>query len=235
MKAERAHLMLVGALAMALVAGAPAIGLAQSAEIARVNDAATVFGEIMKAPDSGIPGSILEKAEAIAIFPGVIRAGLAVGGQHGRGVISVRNRAAGTWSAPAFLTLTGGSFGAQIGVQSIDVVLVIMDATGVQRLLGNQFKLGAEASVAAGPVGRSAEAATDVQMRAKILSYSRSRGLFAGVALNGSTMAADENANKRMYGRKYQSREVIDKVSLREDLPEPVVKLRKTLAEHAGR
>lgn len=235
MKAERAHLMLVGALAMALVAGAPAIGLAQSAEIARVNDATTVFGEIMKAPDSGIPGSILEKAEAIAIFPGVIRAGLAVGGQHGRGVISVRNRAAGTWSAPAFLTLTGGSFGAQIGVQSIDVVLVIMDATGVQRLLGNQFKLGAEASVAAGPVGRSAEAATDVQMRAKILSYSRSRGLFAGVALNGSTMAADENANKRMYGKKYQSREVIDKVSLREDLPEPVIKLRKTLAEHAGR
>ena len=130
----------------------------------------------------------------------MIRAGLAVGGQFGRGVICVRNRATNTWSAPAFLTIAGGSFGLQIGGQSIDIVLVIMDKTGVDRLLGNQFKIGAEASAAAGPVGRSAEAATDIQMRAKILSYSRSRGLFAGVALNGSTMAADEDANARFYG-----------------------------------
>lgn len=204
---------------------------AQSAEEARLNDASTVLGEILSAPDGGIPGSIMDKAEAIAIFPGVIRAGFAVGGQFGRGIISVRNRAAGTWSAPAFLTIAGGSIGAQIGGQSIDIVLVIMDPTGVQRLLGNQFKLGAEASVAAGPVGRSAEAATDIQLRAKILSYSRSRGLFAGVALNGSTMAEDADANQRVYGVRLGSREVVEKGSARTDLPAPVTRFRTFLAD----
>lgn len=224
---------------LALVAGvALTLGgtraYAQASEDARINDAATVFGEILAAPDSGIPGGILDKAEAIAIFPGVIRAGFAVGGQFGHGIICVRDRATNTWSAPAFLTLAGGSFGAQIGAQSIDVVLVIMDATGVQRLLGNQFKLGAEASVAAGPVGRSAEAATDIQMRAKILSYSRSRGLFAGVALNGSTMAADENANERFYGQRLGSKDVVEKASARTDLPASVGRLRKILRDQVG-
>jgi len=199
-----------------------------------VRDAATVFGEIMSAPDGGIPKSILDKAEAIAIFPGVIRAGLAVGGQFGRGVISVRDRAANAWSAPAFLTIAGGSFGLQIGGQSIDLVLVIMDKTGLDRLLGNQFKIGAEASAAAGPVGRSAEASTDIQMRAKILSYSRSRGLFAGIALNGSTLAADEDGNGRFYGRRMGSREVVEKASAQEDLPAAVGILRKALGQHAG-
>lgn len=227
------RLALVAVATLTLVARAPAVQ-AQGAEEARVNDAVTVFGEIMQAPDRGIPSGILDKAEAIAIFPGVIRAGFAVGGQFGRGMICVRNRATGGWSAPAFLTIAGGSFGAQIGAQSIDVVLVIMDPVGVQRLLGNQFKLGAEASVAAGPVGRSAEAATDIQLRAKILSYSRSRGLFAGVALNGSTMAEDEEANQRLYGQRLGSREVIDKVSGREDLPPAVGRLRKVLTDWVG-
>jgi lipid-binding SYLF domain-containing protein len=207
---------------------------AQAKEAARVRDATTVFGEIMSAPDGGIPKSILDKAEAIAIFPGVLRAGLAVGGQFGHGIISVRNDSTRTWSAPAFLTIAGGSFGLQIGGQSIDLVLVIMDKTGVERLLGNQFKIGAEASAAAGPVGRSAEAATDIQMRAKILSYSRSRGLFAGIALNGSTLSADEDANKRFYGQKMGSREVVEKVSAREDLPAAVAELRKAFRQHAG-
>ena len=208
---------------------------AQSGEEARINDAVTILGEITSAPDGGIPRSILDKAEAIAVFPGVIRAGLGLGGQRGHGVISVRNRASGTWSAPAFLTITGGSFGMQIGAQSIDLILVIMDPTGVQRLLGNQFKLGGEASVAAGPVGRSAEAATDLQMRAKILSYSRSRGLFAGIALNGSTMRADVDANERFYGQRYRSRDVVDKASARADLPAAAGKLRKTLGDLAPR
>lgn len=207
---------------------------AQSKEAARVRDAVTVFGEIMSAPDGGIPKSILDKAAAIAIFPGVLRAGLAVGGQFGRGIISVRNDATHTWSAPAFLTIAGGSFGLQIGGQSIDLVLVIMDKTGVDRLLGNQFKIGAEASAAAGPVGRSAEAATDIQMRAKILSYSRSRGLFAGIALNGSTLASDEKANQRYYGRRMGSREVVEKASARDNLPAEVGELRKAFTQYAG-
>ncbi len=207
---------------------------AQTGEEARVDDAATVFTEIMTAPDSGIPKAILDRTEAIAVFPGVIRAGFAVGGQWGRGVICVRDRSTNTWSAPAFLTIAGGSFGAQIGAQSIDLILLIMDPTGVQRLLGNQFKIGGEASVAGGPVGRSAEAATDVQLRAKILSYSRSRGLFAGVAVDGSSLAADRDANERLYGERYTSREAVDKGSKRDNLPAPVVRLRKVLKDWVG-
>jgi SH3 domain-containing YSC84-like protein 1 len=222
------------ALVVVLVLASAAAALAQVKETSRVRDATTVFSEIMSAPDGGIPKSILDKAEAIAIFPGVIRAGLAVGGQFGHGLISVRNRETNAWSAPAFLTIAGGSFGLQIGGQSIDLVLVIMDKTGVDRLLGNQFKIGAEASAAAGPVGRSAEAATDIQMRAKILSYSRSRGLFAGVALNGSTLAADEDANRRFYGQRMDSREVVQKASPREDLPAAVGDLRKAFGRYAG-
>jgi lipid-binding SYLF domain-containing protein len=207
---------------------------AQFKEAARVRDATTVFREIMSAPDAGIPKSILDNAEAIAIFPGVLRAGFVVGGQFGHGIISVRNDSTRSWSAPAFLTIAGGSFGLQIGGQSTDLVLVIMDKTGVDRLLSNQFKIGGEASAAAGPVGRSAEAATDIQLRAKILSYSRSRGLFAGIALNGSTLASDEKANQRYYGRKMGSREVIEKTSARDNLPAEVGDLRKTFTEYAG-
>jgi SH3 domain-containing YSC84-like protein 1 len=206
---------------------------AQSAESARVDDAATVFREVMEAPDSSIPRAVLDKAEAIAIFPGVIRAGFAVGGQWGRGLISTRDEKTGLWSAPAFLTVAGGSFGAQIGAQAIDVVLVIMDQVGVQRLLGNQFKIGGEAAAAAGPVGRAAEASTDIQLRAKILSYSRSRGLFLGVALNGSTLTADRDANGRFYGKRLGSRETIADAWTRTDLPEPVERLRTLLKKFA--
>jgi lipid-binding SYLF domain-containing protein len=220
------------AVAWGLLLAGPA--WAQAGEQARVEDAATVFTEIMTAPDSGIPKAVLDQTEAVAIFPGVIRAGFAVGGQWGRGVICVRDRDAKTWSAPAFLTIAGGSFGAQIGAQSIDLVLLIMDREGVQRLLGNQFKIGGEASAAAGPVGRSAEAATDVQLRAKILSYSRSRGLFAGVAVDGSSLASDRDANARLYGERAGSREVVDKASKREDLPASVKRLRKVLADWVG-
>jgi len=205
---------------------------AQVAEAARVSDAATVFSEIMQAPDGGIPKAVLDKAEAIAIFPGVLRAGFAFGGQWGRGIISVRDAKTGAWSAPAFLTIAGGSFGLQIGGQSIDLVLVIMDQTGVQRLLGNQFKIGGEASAAAGPVGRSTEAATDIQLRAKILSYSRSRGLFAGVALNGSTLKADPDANGRLYGKRMSSREVLGAPSASANLPDSVGRLRTLLKQY---
>ena len=140
----------------------------ESDEARRVREAVTVFGEIMSAEDKSIPQAILEKVEAIAIFPSTVRAGFIVGGQRGRGVISARNE--GAWSAPAFLTLTGGSFGLQIGGQAADIILVINDRRGLENLVRNQFTLGADAAVAAGPVGRDAKAATDIQMRAQILS-----------------------------------------------------------------
>ena len=189
------------AVAAIVLAGYPAVPSArqESEDARRLRDAATSFGEIMSAEDKAIPKAILGKAEAIAIFPGTVKAGFVVGGMRGRGVISART--SGTWSAPAFLTLTGGSFGLQIGGQAADIVLVINGRRGLDSLISNQFKLGADAAVAAGPVGRDAQAATDLQLRAQILSYSRARGLFAGVTVNGSTVRPDRDANERFYLR----------------------------------
>lgn len=223
----------VGLAALTLVAVTVAPAGAQDKDLSRVSDAATVFTEIMDAPDGGVPRSVLEKAEGIAIFPGVVRAGFIIGGQFGRGVICVRNAETGVWSAPAFIKIAGGSFGAQIGGQATDLILVIQSKLGVQRLLSNKFKIGGEASVAAGPVGRSAEASTDIQLRAMILSYSRSRGLFAGIAINGSTLGEDRDADKRVYGKDMGSRDVMGEPSTRTDLPESITKLRSTLKHYA--
>ncbi len=185
--------------------------LAQKAEdeVKRINDATTVLEEIMSAADKAVPSSVMEKAEAIAVFPSLLKGGLGVGGQRGRGIISVRDKKAGGWSSPAFLTITGGSIGAQIGVQAIDLVLVINNQRGLEQLVKNQFKVGADASVAAGPVGRDASASTDIQMRAQILSYSRTRGLFAGVTLNGTTIRQDRDANERFYGTAYRTGQIV--------------------------
>ena len=195
------------AAALATALSITTVAQQESAEAKRVRDAATAFGEIMGAEDNAIPAAILEKAEGIAIFPGTLRAGFIVGGMRGRGIISARND--GRWSAPAFLTLTGGSLGLQIGGQAADLVLVIRDRRGLENLVSNQFKLGADAGVAAGPVGREAQAATDVQLRAQILSYSRARGLFAGVTVNGSTVRQDRDANERFYGRRLETKEIV--------------------------
>jgi lipid-binding SYLF domain-containing protein len=150
---------------------------------------------------------ILGKAEGIAIFPNTIKGGFVVGGMRGRGVISART--ASGWSAPAFMTLTGGSIGLQIGGQAADLILVIMQRRGLESLVRNQFKLGADASVAAGPVGRDAQASTDLQLRAEILSYSRARGLFAGVTINGSTVRTDRDANERFYGKRLETGQIL--------------------------
>ena len=178
-----------------------------SDEAKRVRDATMVFGEIMGAEDKAIPRAILGKAEGIAIFPGTIKAGFVVGGMRGRGILSART--ASGWSSPAFMTLTGGSFGLQIGGQAADIILVIRDRRGLENLVRNQFKIGADASVAAGPVGRDAQAATDIQLRAQILSYSRARGLFAGVTINGSTIREDRDANERFYGKPLQTKQIV--------------------------
>jgi lipid-binding SYLF domain-containing protein len=178
-------------------------------EVKRVTEATTVLDEIMGAADKSVPRAIMEKAEAIAVFPSMLKGGLVVGAQHGRGIISARDKKNGGWSSPGFLTITGGSIGAQIGAQAIDLVLVINGQRGLEQLVKNQFKVGADASVAAGPVGRDATASTDIQMRAQILSYSRSRGLFAGVTLNGSTIRQDRDANERFYGTAFRTGQIL--------------------------
>ena len=197
------------AVAVALLVGTGPLARARqlSDEAKRVQESAIVFGEIMGAEDQAIPRAIMGKAAGIAIFPSTIKAGFIFGGMRGRGIISARNE--GGWSAPAFLTLTGGSFGLQIGGEAADLVLVINDRRGLETLVSNQFKLGADAAVAAGPVGRDAQASTDLQLRAQILSYSRSRGLFAGVTVSGSTVRQDRDANQRFYGKPLDTKQII--------------------------
>ena len=211
--------------------GSHAVGAQTGGEALRVANATKVLDEVMGAADKGVPSSIMESALGIAVFPSLLKGGLVFGAQHGRGILSVRDKKGGGWSSPAFLTITGGSFGAQIGGQAIDLILVIKDQRGLEQLVSNQFKVGADASVAAGPVGREASAATDIQMRAQILSYSRSRGLFAGVTLNGSTIRQDRDANDRFYGMGYRTGQIVF-----EGLggsPDPVGAWKATLTKYA--
>jgi lipid-binding SYLF domain-containing protein len=197
--------LLLAGLALHLGTG---LAIAQHDELERLRNATIVFEEMMDAPDNAIPRAILEKAAAVAVIPNTIKAGFIFGGHRGKGVISARNRQ-GEWSQPAFLTLTGGSFGLQIGGQAVDLILVIMNRRGLEKLLQNEFKFGADASAVVGPVGRDAEASTDLTLRAEIISYSRTRGLFAGITLKGSTIKADRDANERFYDYPYGSAQLV--------------------------
>lgn len=165
----------------------------------RVQAAATVLDEIQSAPDTGIPQDVLGSAECVAVVPSMLKAGFVFGARYGRGVSSCRTPKG--WSAPAFFTIEGGSFGLQIGGQAVDLVMLIMNKDGMQNLLSSQFKLGADASVAAGPVGRAAAADTDWKMRAQVLSYSRARGVFAGLELSGAVIKQDKDSTREFYGR----------------------------------
>jgi len=180
---------------------------AQQVETDRIAEAARVLEEVLSAPDKGVPQSIVEKAQAIVVIPSTVKGALLIGAQRGKGVISTKSGS--TWSAPAFVTLTGGSIGLQIGGQATDIVLVVVNERGIDNLSQNTFKIGGDASVAAGPVGREATAATDYRLQAQILSYSRSRGLFAGVSLAGSTIRADRDANEKIYGVGYSTRNIV--------------------------
>ena len=175
------------------------VAFASEAAASRLQDAATVLDEIMATPDKGIPSEILGSAKCIAVVPSLLKGGFVVGAMHGRGMATCRT--ATGWSAPAPLTTTGGSIGLQIGGQAVDVIMVVMNDRGMQALLTNKFKLGADASVAAGPVGRHAEGATDWKLRAEVLTYSRARGLFAGITFNGAVIKQDEDATRELYGR----------------------------------
>jgi lipid-binding SYLF domain-containing protein len=199
----------VVALALTVAATLSRTVAADSDEADRVKESATVLNEIMGAPDQAIPESVLDKAVGIAVFPGTVRGGFIVGAERGRGILSARDAKSKTWSAPAFLTITGGSLGLQIGLRATDLILVIQNQRGIENLVRNEFKVGAGAAVTGGPVGRDAQAATDIQLRAEILSYSRSRGLFAGATIEGSTIKEDRDANGRFYGDKLTTRAVV--------------------------
>ncbi len=170
----------------------------ESKAASRVQAAADVLNEIQGAPDQGIPEEVLGSAECLAVVPTMLNGGFIVGARYGRGVSSCRTPKG--WSAPAFFSVEGGSFGFQIGVQAVDLVMLVMNDDGMRNLLSSKFKLGADASVAAGPVGRHAAADTDWKMRAQVLSYSRARGVFAGVALDGALVHQDKDATREFYG-----------------------------------
>src|SRR5450755_1009233 len=184
--------------------------LAQNSDSAkRLNEAAAVFSEVMAAPDKGIPRELLGKAYCIVIVPDLKTAAFVVGGKYGKGYLSCRNKSGTGWSAPATIRIEGGSVGFQIGGSETDLIMLVMNARGMDKLLASKFTLGAAGSVAAGPVGRTATAQTDAQMHAEILSWSRSQGLFAGVALEGATLRQDLDDNAALYGSKLENRDIV--------------------------
>ena len=177
----------------------------------RLNEAAEVFSEVMSAPDKGIPQELLENAHCVVIVPGLKTAAFIFGGKYGKGYLSCRNHDGAGWSAPGTVRIEGGSVGFQIGGSETDLIMLVMNDRGEDKLLSSKFTLGAEGSVAAGPVGRTATAQTDAQLHAEILSWSRSQGLFAGVALEGATLRQDLDDNATLYGKKLENREIVTK------------------------
>lgn len=223
------HRLLLAALVLLL----PAMSAhAEDPPLVRAQNSVRVLKEIMEAPDKSIPVDLLKEAHAIAVIPDMIKAGFIFGGRRGEGLISVKGPD-GTWSNPSFVTLTGGSVGFQAGVSSTDVILVFRTQRGVDSIVNGKFTLGADAAAAAGPVGRTATASTDSQFKAEIYSYSRSRGLFAGVALDGSALRIDYDANEATYGKGITPRRIFEGgVS---NVPAPVVDFRDRLEEYTQR
>lgn len=193
---------------LALVVTQIALASDREEDVARTQKAAEVFKEIMDTPDRGIPHDLLRKAQCIAIIPGDKKFAFIFGGAYGRGLATCRSSRG--WSAPIFIAIDGGSVGYQIGGSSTDIVLLFMNQHALQSLLSDKFKLGADASVAAGPVGRSAAAATDLKLNAEILSYSRSKGLFAGVSLDGAVVQADKTGDRALYGADVNRHEILN-------------------------
>ncbi len=197
----------------------------------QLEKATSVLNEIMSTPDNGIPSDLLNRAVCVGIVPSQLKFALGVGGTYGRGVLVCRKGGNGPWAAPSMFTMGGGSFGFQIGGKATDVVFIVMNTDGIKKLVQDSVKLGAEASVAAGPVGRSAEGATDVQLHAQILSYSRTRGLFAGVSLDGAVVKQDKGDNKILYGREISARDILIKGEVAP--PASAAELDKTLSKYS--
>ncbi len=192
---------------LALLAVAPLLASREDA-VRRLDDATGVLSDIMAAPDKGIPSDLMQKAQCVVVVPGMKKGAFIVGAKYGKGFLSCRT--ANGWSAPGAIRIEGGSFGFQIGASETDVVLLVMNQHGANRLLGDQFTLGGEGEIAAGPVGRDAQAQTDARMTAEILSWSRTRGVFAGISLQGATLRQDRDDNEDLYGRKLTNREIVD-------------------------
>lgn len=178
-----------------------------SEQVKRMDAAATVLDEIMGTPDKGIPEELLDSAKCVAVVPSMVKIGFVFGGRHGRGLATCRTSTG--WSAPAPFTITGGSWGLQIGGEAIDVVMLVMNDNGMEKMLSSKFKIGADASAAAGPIGRHVQAETDWKMRAEVLTYSRARGAFAGVTVNGASITQDKDGTRILYGRMIPSAQIL--------------------------
>lgn len=215
----------------ALVAGPAAAGPTKK-EARILRDASKVVNTLVATPDGSIPQDLLEAAECIGVFPAVKKGAFIVGGEHGRGVVSCRD-ADGRMGAPAFYSLGGASFGLQAGGSSTDIVFLVMNPDGIEHLVADRFTIGAEAAAAAGPVGRRAQAATDAQMNAQILSWSRSRGLFAGLMLNGAVVQPSEDANARLYGGTTSARDIL--VQHEKQVPVAASQFVRTIRTHTDR
>ena len=219
------------ALVLMFVLVGPQAARAGEAENQRVSNAVRVLREILQAPDRRVPSDMIANAYAVAVVPDVIKAGLVIGGRHGQGLIAVKTDN-GTWSNPSFISMSGGSIGFQAGVSSTDVVLVFRTQRGVDSIVHGKFTLGADASAAAGPVGRTAQASTDASLKAEIYSYSRARGLFAGAALDGSVISIDNDANAAVYGAGITPRRIFaGQVS---NVPNAIVDFRDRLEEYTA-
>jgi lipid-binding SYLF domain-containing protein len=209
----------------------PPVSMADSIEGKRVALATEILTDIMSIPEKEIPPSLLRNAHGIAIIPGVIKVGFVFGGRFGKGIVSIRTKE-GEWSNPAFLTLGGGSFGFQIGAQSTDIILVFKSSSSIENMGSGKFTLGADASIAAGPMGRHAEFDTDILLKAEIYSYSRSRGLFAGVSFEGSILHIDKDSNAAFYGKEDISTDDIF-ANKKIKAPDTAKELRKVLSKYA--
>jgi lipid-binding SYLF domain-containing protein len=229
---KRRVLILVLALALVLPL------LAQNRESGRVENAGMVMKEILSAPDS-IPQSVLDRADCVAILPSVLKFAIGIGGRFGRGVMTCRSGSdfRGPWGAPTMMRMGGGSVGLQLGGQATDFVLLLMSPRSAQSMLRSKVKLGGDVSAAAGPVGRTASAATDITLRAEILSYSRSRGLFGGISLEGSTLRADNGANRNLYGKDIPAQDIVFKnaVPVPDSAKELLATLQKASPENKSR
>jgi SH3 domain-containing YSC84-like protein 1 len=198
-------------------------------DVARIDRSADVFRSIMKTPDRAIPRRLLHSAECVGIIPGEKQAAFFIGGKYGKGVVICRT--ANGWSAPAFLSVSGGSYGFQFGGSSTDIVMVFRNRNGLKNLLSDKFRLGATATAAAGPVGRDVSAATDVKLHSEILTYARSRGAFAGVSLNGAVVQPDESGDTAMYGANARTKQIL---SGRLGVPSAAERLVRALSDYSG-
>ena len=205
----------------------------QASNEEQLHKAANVFSEIMRAPDKGIPEDLLRKSVCVGVVPSELKAAFIFGGTYGRGVLVCRRHGDGAWGAPSMFTLGGANVGFQIGGQATDVVFLVMNREGVRKLLRDDVKLGADVSAAAGPVGRTLEGATDAEMHAEILSYSRSRGLFAGVSLEGAVLKQDNDDNKRLYGHRVSPQEILIMGAV--EPPTAALRLDRLLTKYAPR